>query len=408
MKQLLIKGTLAMLLTLLVNSNTAILTKANGPSSSAEITNTHELNSIYKDKLNVNKTTMAEGEVSSPTLLPGDFLYVFKVLMEKLSLMLQLNETDKANILANIASERIAEVQLLMEQGEIDLALAGMRDAIIAIQESEALIYSSNNSCDKNIQNDVSLSERNKDIRTAVKAEVKAYHRVNNEENIKVSMEKQMDVNQSTIKEKGENSTFENKQKEMHADSTDLKSKDDVNNDNDTKKEAKLKSNIEIKIFQNLVALINVIENVENPVAKAVLVNKIEDSLTRSDTKIKLKKAKRENQLEKQNQLVKVTEGNANVNIKVTSNKSVSPSPQDDVIKNKETNTKTFNNSDLTTKVTSTNQTDINHKTTTKNIVNNFDEMNLKIRENVNNELENNLDLGLGISVGVTASGNTN
>lgn len=53
-----------------------------------------------------------------PTLVPGDFFYFVKILMEKIQVSLTFNDVAKAQKLADFAGERIAEARVLLANGD--------------------------------------------------------------------------------------------------------------------------------------------------------------------------------------------------------------------------------------------------------------------------------------------------
>ncbi|OQP07721.1 hypothetical protein B1690_00055 [Geobacillus sp. 46C-IIa] len=81
-----------------------------------------------------NKNTMTETTVNAnddaPTLLPGDFFYFVKTMIEKIELALTFDDAEKAKRLAEFAEERLAEAKALLEQGEIEQAKEVLANAL--------------------------------------------------------------------------------------------------------------------------------------------------------------------------------------------------------------------------------------------------------------------------------------
>ncbi|MGD6964807.1 DUF5667 domain-containing protein [Rossellomorea vietnamensis] len=73
----------------------------------------------------------------SPSLLPGDFFYFAKLILEKVKLAFTADEVKEAKLLAQFASERLAEAQALFEAGEEDMAIETIKKALEAIEESD-------------------------------------------------------------------------------------------------------------------------------------------------------------------------------------------------------------------------------------------------------------------------------
>ncbi|MGG3833846.1 MULTISPECIES: DUF5667 domain-containing protein [Geobacillus] len=73
-----------------------------------------------------NVSTAAETGASvnhdAPMLLPGDFFYFVKTMMEKIELALTFDDVEKAKRLAAFAEERLAEAKALLDQGDIEQA----------------------------------------------------------------------------------------------------------------------------------------------------------------------------------------------------------------------------------------------------------------------------------------------
>jgi hypothetical protein len=74
----------------------------------------------------------AHAEAAAPSLLPGDFLYFVKTVVEKIELALTFNDTKQAQLLVAIAQERIHEANALMAEGKAELAAATLKEALVS------------------------------------------------------------------------------------------------------------------------------------------------------------------------------------------------------------------------------------------------------------------------------------
>ncbi|NNV05098.1 DUF5667 domain-containing protein [Geobacillus sp. C56-T2] len=86
--------------------------------------------SAASPKGSVATETAASGTLDTPLLLPGDFFYFVKTIMEHIELALTFDDTEKANRIAEFAEERLAEVKALLEQGEIEQAKEALANAL--------------------------------------------------------------------------------------------------------------------------------------------------------------------------------------------------------------------------------------------------------------------------------------
>lgn len=84
-----------------------------------------------------NTTTDAVAPADAPSLLPGDFFYFLKTMVEKIQLALTFNDVDQAKLLADFANERAAEANVLLDQGQIELAQQTIQQALD--QQEQAL-----------------------------------------------------------------------------------------------------------------------------------------------------------------------------------------------------------------------------------------------------------------------------
>jgi hypothetical protein len=88
------------------------------------------------DEIITEELTEEESDVNSEveenhsSLLPGDFFYFVKKLMENVQLALTFDEVKEAELLAAFTEERIKEAEALLVQGEEELANEVLQKAI--------------------------------------------------------------------------------------------------------------------------------------------------------------------------------------------------------------------------------------------------------------------------------------
>lgn len=81
-----------------------------------------------------------ETEQEEVSLLPGDLLYFFKTLTEKIKLALANEDVEKAMLLVHFTQDRLNEAEALFKEGKEDLAYSTLEKAL-ELQEL-ALNYS--------------------------------------------------------------------------------------------------------------------------------------------------------------------------------------------------------------------------------------------------------------------------
>ncbi|ESU72286.1 hypothetical protein T260_08975 [Geobacillus thermopakistaniensis] len=83
-------------------------------------------------KTDGNTATEADAGVNHdvPVLLPGDFFYFVKTMMEKIELALTFDDAEKAKRLAEFAEERLAEAKALLERGDVEQAKEVLANAL--------------------------------------------------------------------------------------------------------------------------------------------------------------------------------------------------------------------------------------------------------------------------------------
>jgi hypothetical protein len=76
----------------------------------------------------------------TPSLVPGDFFYFAKIALEKIRLALTFDDVKEAKLLANYASERLAEAQALFESGEQEAAVKTINQALEDMKDADKLV----------------------------------------------------------------------------------------------------------------------------------------------------------------------------------------------------------------------------------------------------------------------------
>lgn len=70
----------------------------------------------------------------TPSILPGDFFYFSKILVEKIRLALTIDDVKEAKLVAEYATERLSEAEALFAKGNEEAALETMKKAIDNIE----------------------------------------------------------------------------------------------------------------------------------------------------------------------------------------------------------------------------------------------------------------------------------
>ncbi|MFX3623688.1 MAG: DUF5667 domain-containing protein [Ectobacillus sp.] len=117
MKQWLVKGTMATLL-----------------ASSTFLGNT----AVFADS-----GTMDGGdkvaETEAPSLVQGDFFYFVKTMVEKIQLALETNDLEQAKLLSEFAAERIAEAEVLIQEGKDEAVTDTLNRAAENLEKADEL-----------------------------------------------------------------------------------------------------------------------------------------------------------------------------------------------------------------------------------------------------------------------------
>ncbi|MBW3114119.1 MULTISPECIES: DUF5667 domain-containing protein [Bacillaceae] len=222
------------------------------------------LNSAKKEIENLKEST------ETPSLLPGDFFYFAKVAIEKIQLAFTMDDAKEAKLLAEYASERLAEVEALFKDGKQEEAIDALNNAIEMIEQSEDQ-WSDDES----------------------------------EEDSTVEDKEEADSDETVVEEDDatdEDSVIE----EEKADDTDIEEKTEENSDD--------MSEMEEMMAQNILSLKANLEKVKNPKAKAALQKNIEKSYMKLAEKL----AKIEEKAARKAEAEEKTEAEDELNIEET------------------------------------------------------------------------------------------
>lgn len=185
--------------------------------------------------------TPEEDDGQKPKLLPGDFLYFFKVMFERIKLALTFDEVEKAKLLVQYANERIAEARALLAEGDEKRALQVLQEAI---------------------------ENQNQALEFVGEAETQAADGTKPAAN----------------------------QGEVASSQPDTSEPADEPADEQTDSEQDEIQKIKMRISNNIAALLKVAEKVENPKAQAAILKNIEKSFLKLEKKL----VKVENKLQRQ------------------------------------------------------------------------------------------------------------
>lgn len=76
-------------------------------------------------------------KVETPSLLPGDFFYFSKILIEKIRLALTIDDVKEAKLIADYAAERLVEAEALFADGDEEAAIETMEKAIENMESAD-------------------------------------------------------------------------------------------------------------------------------------------------------------------------------------------------------------------------------------------------------------------------------
>jgi hypothetical protein len=212
-----------------------------------------EDNNLVVTNNDVSAETKSDTEVEMPTLVPGDFFYFAKLTIEKIKLILTMNDVKEAELLAKFASERLAEAEALFAQGEEKVAIETIEKALEDMQMADTVV--------------VEQQEKEETEETTVIEE-----NVVNEDQTKVDEDVKEEATETELP-KTEAPTSE-------ATTTENQTTEDQTNDEEALEE------IETLLSQNIIALTAAMEKVQNPVAKAALKKNIEKSYAKLEKKL--------------------------------------------------------------------------------------------------------------------------
>ncbi len=185
----------------------------------------------------------------APSLVLGDFFYFVKVALEKIKLAFTLDDAKEAKLLAEFATERLAEAEELFAKGEEERALETINKALESIQGSEAIIEETTPEQDEATVEESEGQVSEEDVAT-------------------------VDNDESAAEEpSGDNKTIEETEKLMS---------------------------------QNIIALKAAMEKVKNPVAKAALQKNIDKSYAKLAKKLEKFEDKKKNKKKEQNENVTI------------------------------------------------------------------------------------------------------
>ncbi|MFD3447821.1 DUF5667 domain-containing protein [Microbacteriaceae bacterium 4G12] len=85
-------------------------------------------------------------KTEKPALVEGDFFYFVKTMKEQIRLALAKKDLDKAKVLSELAAERIAEAQVLIEQGKDNLVQDTLHKAAENLDKADGLSDTKNSS----------------------------------------------------------------------------------------------------------------------------------------------------------------------------------------------------------------------------------------------------------------------
>lgn len=122
---------------LTAETNTEIVSNVTTEGAQEGTTNIEEATTKATATITSDTITVETGEQieEAPALVPGDFFYFVKTFMEKIRLAVTLDDYKEAQLLAEFATERIAEANALIVQGKTEEAAKLLQEAI-ATQET--------------------------------------------------------------------------------------------------------------------------------------------------------------------------------------------------------------------------------------------------------------------------------
>jgi hypothetical protein len=101
-----------------------------GIGTTSVLANNPEVTTQTESTASSTSTADSQTTKDNPSLLPGDFFYFVKTIIEKIEYALTFNDVDKAHRLAEFAQERIKEANVLLAQGKSELAVEALQKAL--------------------------------------------------------------------------------------------------------------------------------------------------------------------------------------------------------------------------------------------------------------------------------------
>lgn len=216
-------------------------------------------------------------EALKPSLLPGDFFYFTKMVLEKIKLSLTFDDVKEAELLSKFATERMAEAEALLAEGKEDLAIEAIKKAMKDMEVVGDLVDDEN-----------SAGKTSEDSKVGATEEVKP----------------------DGAAEGTTNATTEEVKPDGAAEGATNGTTDELETDKTTLDE------IEKSMRYNIIALTAALEKVKNPVAKAALERNIEKTyekiakqLEKLEKKVAKKAEKISTEKTKTDQAIESTEG---------------------------------------------------------------------------------------------------
>nr|WP_306219705.1 DUF5667 domain-containing protein [Cytobacillus sp. Bac17] len=93
-----------------------------------------------KDAAESIENDKEELDEEAPSLLPGSFFYFAKIALEKVKLALTFDDIKDAKLLADYASERMAEAEALFAEGKGEEALEAIEKALEQMENAETIV----------------------------------------------------------------------------------------------------------------------------------------------------------------------------------------------------------------------------------------------------------------------------
>lgn len=222
---------------LTAETNTEIVSNVTTEGTQEGTTDIEEATTKATATITSDTITVETGEQieEAPALVPGDFFYFVKTFMEKIRLAVTLDDYKEAQLLAEFATERIAEANALIAQGKTEEAAKLLQEAI-ATQETASEVLDQTK---EEATNDVAQEDAEKVTEEATEEDT-------NETT--ATTEDTVEVEESVADE------------EVVA--------------------------VESKIGNNIVALLAAVEKIDNPRAQEALMKNIEKSFAKLSKKI--------------------------------------------------------------------------------------------------------------------------